>query len=653
MARFSVDREEGETSNRRSRKRQRSRQPQPNQPPKRQPPPAVEGNYDDNHHVYRASSSEQEQSGPNSSSSEEEGSDSHTHVELPPRPSTNGAIVVSLIDPSVLDCPICYEPLSIPVFQCENGHLACSSCCNKIAHKCSVCTMPIGYNRCRAIEKVLESVKLPCQNLKYGCKELVLYSKIFDHDKVCNNVPCPCPLPSCKFVGSYRQLYQHFSRKHRNSAARFQFNATFSVSFTPNDKFLVLQEEEDNILFILKNTAEVLGNVITICRIGPPSLEQGCYYQLEARIEGSNIRFQSFTESIQKVDHDEHSDPYLIIPGSFIGVSRKISLDVCIRDHGCIPYKRDSRNLKANIKMVDKAVVNVGGNTKRGSSTPVVKKQKIQSFSISNPKSRKSATARVESFDTELLDCPICYEPFTVPIYQCENGHTACSSCCQRIANKCPSCALPIGSIRCRAIENVLESVKFSCKNVTYGCRKRMNYGEIIPEHENNCPSSPCPCPIPKCSHVDNSSSLCFHLQYYHQDDCMTIIKYGQTFTVSFTSNEKFLVLGVHGDSIFLLNNTSIEKFGNLITVYRIAPSSLKERYCYDLAAKIEGTKHTFRSLTKSISSNYEKQDAPLAGFLIDPVSAVGDNGKISLDVCIWNHTSKPAASIPSIANSA
>ncbi|KAI4324058.1 hypothetical protein L6164_023624 [Bauhinia variegata] len=39
------------------------------------------------------------------------------------------SISVFLTDPEVLDCFICYEPLSIPVFQCENGHIACSSCC--------------------------------------------------------------------------------------------------------------------------------------------------------------------------------------------------------------------------------------------------------------------------------------------------------------------------------------------------------------------------------------------------------------------------------------------------------------------------------------------------------------------------------------------
>ncbi|KAH7845541.1 hypothetical protein Vadar_003322 [Vaccinium darrowii] len=66
-------------------------------------------------------------------------------------PSGSGSLL--LTDPDVLDCPICLEHLISPVFQCNNGHVACSSCCIKLGNKCPSCSMPIGYNRCRAIEK--------------------------------------------------------------------------------------------------------------------------------------------------------------------------------------------------------------------------------------------------------------------------------------------------------------------------------------------------------------------------------------------------------------------------------------------------------------------------------------------------------------------
>ncbi|PWA84883.1 Aminotransferase-like mobile domain-containing protein [Artemisia annua] len=69
---------------------------------------------------------------------------------------------VVLNDPATLDCFICLEPLWTPVFPCENAHLACSSCCSKLKSKCSCCGY--NYNRCRGLEKIIESIgKISCK----------------------------------------------------------------------------------------------------------------------------------------------------------------------------------------------------------------------------------------------------------------------------------------------------------------------------------------------------------------------------------------------------------------------------------------------------------------------------------------------------------
>ncbi|KAJ0087803.1 hypothetical protein Patl1_32981 [Pistacia atlantica] len=98
--------------------------------------------------------------------------------------------------------------------QCENGHIACSSCCTKIRNKCPSCCLPIGYNCCRAIEKVLESIKIKCQNTKYGCKETTSFTKKLDHAKTCHHAPCSYPMSDYNFVGSCTQLYKHFRDEH-------------------------------------------------------------------------------------------------------------------------------------------------------------------------------------------------------------------------------------------------------------------------------------------------------------------------------------------------------------------------------------------------------------------------------------------------------
>ncbi|KAL5570865.1 hypothetical protein UlMin_020462 [Ulmus minor] len=252
-------------------------------------------------------------------------------------PSRDRSVPVFLTDPDVFDCCICFETLTIPVFQCENGHIACSSCCTKLRNKCPSCSWPIGYNRCRAIEKVLESVKVECQNKKHGCKETVTYSKKNDHEKTCMYSSCSCPLSGCDFISSHKQLYLHFSCKHMDSAVCFLYNSNFDITLRIGEKFLVLQERDANVLFILSNNVECLGNIVTVRCIWPCSF-RGFFYELLVKAPGNTLRLQSFTKSIQgRVDNSSPSTGFLLIPPDLFGSRGEIKLNLCIWRDGSYP----------------------------------------------------------------------------------------------------------------------------------------------------------------------------------------------------------------------------------------------------------------------------------------------------------------------------
>ncbi|KAJ4706973.1 E3 ubiquitin-protein ligase [Melia azedarach] len=136
----------------------------------------------------------------------------------------NGTITLKLTDAEIFDCPICNETLTAPVFQCQNGHIACELCFAKIKNSCPSCRLPLGHNRNRAIEKVLQSAQVICKNSKYGCKETTSVRKKQYHEKECQHTPRLCPLRDCNFVGSPSQLCQHFNRKHNNLAEQLWTN---------------------------------------------------------------------------------------------------------------------------------------------------------------------------------------------------------------------------------------------------------------------------------------------------------------------------------------------------------------------------------------------------------------------------------------------
>ncbi|KAL6209905.1 hypothetical protein ACLB2K_020844 [Fragaria x ananassa] len=246
-------------------------------------------------------------------------------------------IVINLTDPGLLDCPICCEPLTVPVFQCDqNGHIACSLCCSKIKNKCPFCTCPIGSNRCRAIEKVVESSTTPCQNSRYGCNIPVAYNKKNEHEKTCVCAPCSCPYIGCNFASSAKELYQHFSNAHLDSATSFLYDnsndgLSFPIILKRDDSFLVVREKDSGTLFILYNRTEILGNVVTVCCIQPSFMDDFIYVLLVSNGE-SSLKFRSVTKSTPSLQVDGPSPTsFLLIPSEFFNSSGQAKIDVFIR----------------------------------------------------------------------------------------------------------------------------------------------------------------------------------------------------------------------------------------------------------------------------------------------------------------------------------
>ncbi|XP_030536826.1 E3 ubiquitin-protein ligase SINA-like 10 [Rhodamnia argentea] len=247
----------------------------------------------------------------------------------PPYGRTVGSLEVTLTDPDVFDCAVCLEPLMSPVFQCDNGHIACSSCCEKISNKCPSCSMPIGYNRCRAIEKVLESVQMACRNAKFGCNLKFGYHMKSDHEKTCPFAPCSCPFSSCNYIGSFRMLVKHFSTKHGASPSSFRFNFSTSLLINVETEVRLLKEEREDVLFVLKNEMVDLGSKIKICCIGP--LPKAAYsYDIVANSRESSLKLHTCTKSVSDFECNPNLEPYLLVPREFFDDFLGLKFEVCI-----------------------------------------------------------------------------------------------------------------------------------------------------------------------------------------------------------------------------------------------------------------------------------------------------------------------------------
>ncbi|KAI4375471.1 hypothetical protein MLD38_013337 [Melastoma candidum] len=256
---------------------------------------------------------------------EEEGAGSN-RLSVSSSKEERGSLVVALTDPDALDCPICFEPFKAPVFQCENGHVACFTCSGKIKNICSFCSLSIGYIRCRVIERILQSIKLKCQNADQGCKQLFRYHEWHAHKRCCPFSPCPCPFYNCGFVAPSKQLSRHFSEMHSSNLKLFAFDICQAMELPLHSQTYILQEQDRGVLFILRNEVHMLGNVMKIEYLAPPSQQQYTY-EIVAEANDCSLKLKSNAADKNSMD-SSYKIPFLMLPKP-VNISGELTF--CIR----------------------------------------------------------------------------------------------------------------------------------------------------------------------------------------------------------------------------------------------------------------------------------------------------------------------------------
>ena len=94
------------------------------------------------------------------------------------------------------------------------------------------------------------------------------------------------------------------------------------------------------------------------------------------------------------------------------------------------------------------------------------------------------------------LECPVCLNYMTSPISMCDNGHSTCGECRPRL-QVCSLCNYNFADVRNLALENIIEEIRFCCKNAYNGCTE-MFPADQIKNHEVSCLKGPIICPFNK-----------------------------------------------------------------------------------------------------------------------------------------------------------
>ncbi|KAF8666976.1 hypothetical protein HU200_053143 [Digitaria exilis] len=100
---------------------------------------------------------------------------------------------------------------------CQNGHTLCSTCKARVHNRCPTCRQELGDIRCLALEKVAESLELPCKYCSLGCPEIFPYYSKIKHEAQCSFRPYNCPYAGseCAVAGDIPFLVAHLRDDHK------------------------------------------------------------------------------------------------------------------------------------------------------------------------------------------------------------------------------------------------------------------------------------------------------------------------------------------------------------------------------------------------------------------------------------------------------
>ncbi|CAL5096998.1 unnamed protein product [Urochloa decumbens] len=208
------------------------------------------------------------------------GTSSPSSVPPPPPAGARSESAVTVEDTDALDCGVCYLPLKPPIFQCAVGHVVCSLCRDKLKdnRKCHVCRGATGgFRRCHAMERLVDSSRVACQNAAYGCTARPPYHDQKGHQELCLHAPCQCPGEACSFIGSVEALLDHFAGVHGwPCSTKIRINKISYIHLKDGFNFIRLDDDQGattradrQCLFLLDVKRQALSRAISVLLIHP------------------------------------------------------------------------------------------------------------------------------------------------------------------------------------------------------------------------------------------------------------------------------------------------------------------------------------------------------------------------------------------------
>ena len=159
------------------------------------------------------------------------------------------------------------EYMRPPITLCVNGHNICDICKPRMV-LCPICRAQFLNTRNKCVEDLVSHVKYPCKYRASGCKKILNYDTIVEHQVKCRYSPQVCPVVNlvhehCSWTGSYNGIKGHLKEEHLDKCieydeggiqficrmASLKYPARFLFAY--NEIFFFSFIEKDNIFYFV------------------------------------------------------------------------------------------------------------------------------------------------------------------------------------------------------------------------------------------------------------------------------------------------------------------------------------------------------------------------------------------------------------------
>lgn len=179
-----------------------------------------------------------------------------------------------------------------------------------------MCPEPETTIRCRAMERVLDGLTVPCSFRQHGCTRMVPYAERLIHEASCLHAQCYCPIAGCRTYAGL-SLLKHIELEHPAiQRTRVKPACLTRLKMREGEPACVVCLGDDRAVFLVVVDRSVpSGRSLSVVRLmTEPFQEEEFKYKIEVFAKAGILSLSGEAESVGRLTSPYQASAFLFVP---------------------------------------------------------------------------------------------------------------------------------------------------------------------------------------------------------------------------------------------------------------------------------------------------------------------------------------------------